>query len=103
LCDIAVGDGDDSGWVYRRDPGIRRPWDEVLLRTPSGVPYLAPEIQLLFKSKGLRAKDNRDAEMVIPVMSKDRRNWLCERLPPNHAWRNLLGAGSFTFEASESQ
>lgn len=25
LFDIQIGDGDDSGWIYRRDPGIRRP------------------------------------------------------------------------------
>jgi hypothetical protein len=94
LFDIAVGDGDDSGWVYRRDARIRRPWTQTLLKTLCDVPYLAPELQLLFKSKGRRPKDDRDAEMVIPLMSNDRQTWLREWLPPDHSWRGLFASVS---------
>jgi hypothetical protein len=31
----------------------------AVLRTADGIPYLAPELQLLYKSKGLRSKDKR--------------------------------------------
>jgi GNAT superfamily N-acetyltransferase len=88
--DIAIGAGDAGEWVYRRDPRIRRPWEETLLRTADGVPYLAPEIQLLFKSKGLRAKDTRDADVVIPLLESDRRAWLRSHLPAEHPWQALI-------------
>jgi hypothetical protein len=45
---------------------------------------------VLFKSKGVRAKDNRDAEVVIPIMDTARKIWLRDRLPRDHAWRSLL-------------
>ncbi len=90
LFDIAVGGGDEYGWSYRRDPRIRRPWNDVILRTSGGIPYLAPEVQVLFKSKGLSEKDTVDAGMVIPVMRNDRRSWLRQHLPEDHIWHHLL-------------
>jgi hypothetical protein len=37
-------------WVYRRDPRVSTPLREIGLKTADGIPYLAPEVQLLFKS-----------------------------------------------------
>ena len=42
---------EDGTWVCRRDPSIRRPLTDAIERTLDGVPYLAPEIVLLFKAK----------------------------------------------------
>ena len=39
--DVTVGDGDQECWVFRRDPTVRIPWEEAVLRTEQGVPYLA--------------------------------------------------------------
>jgi hypothetical protein len=55
-----------------------------------GVPYLAPEIQLLFKSKGLRPKDYEDARRVIPLLNEEQRAWLRAHLPSGHEWTELL-------------
>ncbi len=44
-------------WVCRRDPSITLPYSELILHTRTGVPYLAPEVVLLFKAKHLRPKD----------------------------------------------
>jgi hypothetical protein len=49
--DVTLAEGDSEAWVYRRDPRIRVPWPQAVLSTADGVPYLAPELQLLFKSK----------------------------------------------------
>src|SRR5947209_7130682 len=65
--DVTISDGDDDEWVFRRDPAVRRPWNEAVLLAGDGVPFLAPELQLLFKSKDLRAKDDVDAREVIPT------------------------------------
>lgn len=90
VMDIAIGAGGAAEWVYRRDPRVRRPWAHTLLQAPDGAPYLAPDIQLLFKSKGLRAKDTSDAKSVIPLLNSSRRAWLARHLQPNHPWQALI-------------
>lgn len=80
-------------WVYRRDPGIERPLDEIVRHDPRGIPYLVPEVQLLFKSKRLRAKDTRDLEAVLPRLGAAPRAWLehaLQRVDPTHPWLSRL-------------
>jgi hypothetical protein len=89
--DISVGAGDDSSWRYRRDVSISRPWGSAVLRTTGGVPYLAPELQLLFKSKDPRPKDDEDAAFVIPRLDGARQQALRTLLPARHRWQRLLG------------
>ncbi|MCO8127538.1 amino acid transporter [Acidimicrobiia bacterium EGI L10123] len=88
--DVIVGEGDAEGWRYRRDPRLRLPWEEVVLRTRDGVPYLAPEVQLLFKAKGLRPKDEIDARQIVPTLAPDRRARLQAWLDDGHPWQKLL-------------
>ncbi|MEZ5225771.1 MAG: hypothetical protein R2710_03595 [Acidimicrobiales bacterium] len=90
MLDITIGDGDDQDWIYRRDRSIRRPWGDAVLSTPTGVAYLAPDLQLMFKSKDLRPKDDLDAATVIPALEPDRVAWLAEHLPAEHPWLSLV-------------
>lgn len=92
--DIAVGSGSRTEWIYRRDPSIRRPWDEAVLRAPSAVPYLAPDLQLLFKSASPRPKDDADAAAVVPLLSAHERRLLRVALSPHHPWQALLPSPS---------
>jgi hypothetical protein len=77
-------------WIYRRDGTIQMPWDEAVLRT-NDTPYLAPELQLLFKSKAVREKDELDARQAIPALERERRRRLATLLPTDHPWHALLG------------
>ena len=70
-------DGDD--WVFRRDPSIRRPLVEVIRHTSDGVPYLAPEVQLLFKAARKRERDVADWDVMVPLLDDSAREWLAER------------------------
>lgn len=88
--DLTVGDGTDREWVYRRDRSLHLPWDIAVPRTPEGVPYLAPELQLLFKSTNPRPKDDLDAAEVIPALDADRRQRLAQWLPAEHRWQHLV-------------
>lgn len=90
--DIVVGDGDADEWVYRRDPRLRLPWERAVLRTATGLAYLAPTLQLLFKSKSPRPQDHADAEEVMPTLDRWSMALLDSRLPPDHAWRPLIAA-----------
>ena len=90
--DVTVGDGTDQEWIFRRDRSVRRSWSEAVLVTDDGIPYLAPEIQMLFKSKTIRPKDQVDAAAVIPRLEPVRRSWLREHLPGDHPWQRLCAA-----------
>ncbi len=92
--DLTIGDGTDDEWVYRRDPSLRLPWGEAVLRTSDGVPYLAPELQLLYKSRAVRPKDQADAERVIACLEGPRCAWLAAALPADHPWQDLLAGGA---------
>jgi hypothetical protein len=55
-----------------------------------GVPYLAPQLLLIFKSKNMRPKDDVDAREVIPALDDQQRDFLRRRLAPADPWRRLL-------------
>ncbi|MEP6758156.1 MAG: hypothetical protein ABJB55_03075 [Actinomycetota bacterium] len=80
---------DGEMWTCRRDESIRRPYDEVIARTPDGIPYLVPEIALLFKAKHDRPKDRADFEGTLPLLDEAQRVWLVDaltRVHPRHVW-----------------
>ncbi len=83
-------DGDE--WVYRRDPRIRLPVDEIVWRR-DGIPYLVPEIQLLFKSKTTRPRDEQDFADAVPSLDSRQREWLAEAISltsSDHPWLRRL-------------
>jgi hypothetical protein len=88
--DVTIGDGNREFWMFRRDPHIRFLWAEAILRTERGVPYLAPDLQLLYKSKDIREKDEVDAREVIPHLRSVQRERLHTLLPANHPWQMLM-------------
>jgi GrpB-like predicted nucleotidyltransferase (UPF0157 family) len=87
----------DGVWKYRREPSIVRSLDKIGLSTESGIPYLAPELVLLFKSKNTsnqeRTKDQSDFENILPHLDAERRAWLRWALiatSPDHLWIEQL-------------
>jgi hypothetical protein len=90
VLDVVVGEGSAERWIFRRDPSVQVPWDMAVLRTAEGIPYLAPELQLLYKSKGLRAKDEVDAAEVIPTLDARQRDLLSRVLDADHPWQRRL-------------
>jgi len=79
-------------WVYRRDPRVKRPLAELVWRS-EGIPYLVAEVQLLFKSKTLRPKDERDLRDCLPLLTTRQRRWLrrtVTRADAAHPWITLL-------------
>jgi len=87
VIDLTISEGDDKGWTWRRDPSIRRAWPLAILRsTERGIPYLAPEIQLLFKAKNRRPKDDLDASEIVPSLNDHQARFLFDALPSNDPW-----------------
>jgi hypothetical protein len=80
-------------WVYRRDEQIVLPYDRVIGRGAAGIPYLMPEIVLLFKAKQPRQKDEADFAAALPLLAPPARAWLrhtLDRVHPGHAWIGAL-------------
>jgi len=87
--DVFLEPGDDQTWVYRRDEQFQLPRREAIGHSAEGIPYLRPELVLLFKAKTTRPKDERDFATALPSLDVHARRslgeWL-ERLHPGHAW-----------------
>jgi hypothetical protein len=80
---------------WPRDPGIRRPVTGIGRTSSDGIPYLAPEIQLFYKAKNLRPKDETDFTAVLPFLNQQQRQWLGDaiaRTLGDHPWRDRLQA-----------
>jgi hypothetical protein len=85
-----LGERDGDTWWYRRDPRIRLPIAEIGLRSAGGIPYLRPELTLLFKSREPRDRDEADFAAVLPLLDEAARSRLAGWLPEGHPWRNRI-------------
>jgi hypothetical protein len=62
-------------------------------RNATSIPFVIPEVALLFKAKGLRAKDDTDFQRVLPALDEIRRPRLSAWLVcvhPGHPWLAAL-------------
>jgi hypothetical protein len=94
---VMIEESGDGDWVSRRDPGIRRPLAGIGRTSSDGIRYLAPEIQLYYKAKDPRPKDEADFTAVLPFLTREQRQWLggtLARAFGDHPWRDRLAAGS---------
>lgn len=90
----------DGLWVCRRDETIRRPYVQIIRRTAEGIPYLVPEIVLLFKARhSAEPKNQADFAGTLPLLDDAAVGWLrraLERVHPGHAWLGALGPAGDT-------
>ncbi|MET0412933.1 MAG: hypothetical protein ABW217_16625 [Polyangiaceae bacterium] len=92
--DVMLDPGDAETWIYRRDERLRAPRSQ-LIGWRDSIPYMKPEVVLLFKAKAPREKDERDLELCLAHLPEDAKRWLARSLQdhyPQHAWlRRLTG------------
>ncbi len=87
--EFLLNESSGATWRYRRNPAITRRLDRIGTRTSAGVPFLVPEIVLLFKAKAPGAKDTHDFDLVRLRLSAGPRRWLknaLEACHPGHPW-----------------
>ena len=92
--ELLLDEAADDRWLFRRAPAISRPLTELVRHDATGLPYLAPEIQLLYKAARPRAKDAADFARVAARLEPAARAWLREslaRVHPGHEWLTALG------------
>jgi hypothetical protein len=88
-------DTDGDRWVFKRDPSIQGPLEGLGRHTSAGIPYIRPEIQLLYKAKPQTLnKDQSDFDHAVPRMTRDTQSWLLrhleKRFPNGHVWITSL-------------
>jgi hypothetical protein len=81
-------------WVFRRDRRVRRSLAALTCRSVEGLPYVAPEVQLLFKARATpRPKDEHDFAIAHGLLCEEGHAWLDAALAlysPEHPWRTRL-------------
>jgi hypothetical protein len=85
---LMIDERRDGVWRFRRDARIQRPVDTLTWQR-DGRRYIAPEVQLLYKAKGMRAKDQSDFDHALPLLKEGPRMWLRDALSvvhPGHPW-----------------
>jgi hypothetical protein len=89
LLDVFREPHDGDTWICRHNETIRLPYGDIIHHTHDGIPYLAPELVLLFKAKHARPKDQADFAGTIPHMTTAQRATLADlltRTHPGHPW-----------------
>ena len=80
---------------FRRDPEIFIDYDRFANWDANGLPYVAPEWQLLYKAKEGRDKDLADFQTHAPLLDDPAKQWLLQALAkhlPHSDWVPLLQA-----------
>jgi hypothetical protein len=99
--ELMLDESEEDRWIFRRERTIQRPLSLFIRRDPSGIPFLAPEIQLLYKASPIRVEDQADFDQVAPRLDPDARTWLraaLTRVYPRHEW--LISSPHLAMNAS---
>jgi hypothetical protein len=76
-------------WYSRRDARVRRPIASL------GDHVLVPEVQLFYKARVPRPKDEQDFAMLLPLLTAEQRQWLADAIDlagGDPSWRAKLAA-----------
>jgi hypothetical protein len=95
--DIQVERVEGEAWVLRAEPRLALPTARAVLGSAWGVPILAPEATLFFKSGAdRRAHDEADFAAIAPLLDQERQAWLraaIAAVSPAHPWVDALQSG----------
>jgi aminoglycoside-2''-adenylyltransferase len=91
-CEFLLNEKRNGDWVFRRNEAIRRPLQEVGDER-DGVPFLRPEIALLYKAAEPSPKNDTDFSLVQPHLCREASLWLLAALESRddrHPWIDRL-------------
>src|SRR5207245_10600538 len=91
--EFLLNESSGGTWQFRRNLAVTRQLNHIGAQTSTGVPFLAPEIVLLFKAKSPEAKDAHDFDFVHLRLENEPRRWLKDALEtchPGHPWTARL-------------
>ena len=92
--EFLLNDSDGTQWLFRRDHHVRMALADIARTSDDGIPYLVPEIVLLYKAKNVREHDVQDLDTALPSLDAAQRAWLRAAIAvvhPGHPWLERLG------------
>jgi hypothetical protein len=88
--EILLNERNTHEFIFRREESVRLSIERAFIESKSGVPALAPEIVLLYKSRcASDEKELIDFERALEYLDRTRLVWLYDnlaRVDPGHAW-----------------
>ena len=91
--EVLFEESDGTRWAYRRNPRIGLNVADLGRRTSNDIPFLRPEVNLLYKSKDPRPVDETDFLYALPRLDVAQKSWLVGTLytiDPTHRWIERL-------------
>ncbi len=92
--EILLNESSGELWRFRRNMEITRPIERIGMRSEDGIPFIAPEIALLYKAKAPSIKRNEDDfYRAVDLLGEERRLWLKKAIEichPEHHWLESL-------------
>lgn len=91
--ELLLEESDGARWSYRRDSRIGLLLADLGKADERNIPFLRPEVTLLYKSKSPRPIDETDFLYVLPRLDPAQRGWLFAAiytLEPRHRWLDRL-------------
>ena len=93
--EILLEESDDERWIYRRNDAVFLPLGQVGRRNLESVPYVSPEVALLYKAGASSREPRNEADFAAaaPALSRGARAWLASALTiahPGHPWTERL-------------
>jgi aminoglycoside-2''-adenylyltransferase len=98
-CEFLLNEHTGQDWIFRRNEAVTRSLDEVGAER-DGVPFLRPEIVLLYKASELSPKNEADFAAVRPHLTETASQWLREALEVNDPWHPWIPHLQSTFKSS---
>ena len=87
--EVFLEQSDGKRWAYRRNERIGLNVADLGRRDANDIPYLRPEVTLLYKSKDPRPVDETDFLYALPRLDVAEKGWLSGALylmEPTHRW-----------------
>lgn len=81
---IMLAEVEGDQWFSRRNPKIRGKRED-LIAVYNSIPCIRIEVQLMYKAKNHRPKDDQDFHACLPSISLEARHWLAEKLQLLHS------------------
>jgi hypothetical protein len=91
--EFLLNERSESMWHFRRALEVTLPLTRLSGISAGGIPFLAPEVVLLYKAKGTRPVDSEDFRRILPRLAHRSRSSLAAAIAhchPGHCWLGQL-------------
>ncbi len=78
--EVLINEKDEGHWVYGRNENVKLDEKKIIQFTEDRIPYLCPEIVVLYKTTEMRSKDVEDIANALGKINETQKKWLFESI-----------------------